>query len=578
MSVKAAYLECTGELWPEIADAMRRESGWEPVYWSGALRMSKEVERRFPKAMFHENTQAVKGLWPSGASHMVGRPLDETLLAKLSYVELTALHMMDRTDPDGSFSFSERVEAFHNHLRFALALLETLRPDVVVLACPPHLVYDYVLYEICKLQGVPIIVFIETAADSLVFAAPSYEDSPRILGDAYRKLVKSGASPALSSRGSAYAARLKEAYSVAVPQYIVDLNDYERSGRKQAVAEADVRGRTMSFAQRLANAVGSRKANDAQPDHKPAQLRKELARQNGFARLRAMLRETGRENTEAIEDALELSRYVYEAIETQYPLHLRVSQVEPTYLKQYAISHDESQLSYVEYWLYRSLAVRKKRALFEQHQKCTTPADLSKQFIYVPLQYQPEVSTSPMAGVYEDQYLLVELLSRTVPSGWLVYVKENRFMFGKAGSGELGREFDFFRRLTKLPNVRLVPLETSPFDLIDNAKAVATATGTSGWEALFRGTPVLSFGYAWYRECDGVLPAADLADCSSAMQQLLTGYRPDPANALIFLQALETIGFRGYTIPELADTASLTPEQNTQGFIDALKQVEIPNR
>ena len=172
-----------------------------------------------------------------------------------------------------------------------------------------------------------------------------------------------------------------------------------------------------------------------------------------------MLGETGRNNAEAIEDALELTRYVYEAIETQYPLHLRVSHAEPTYLKQYGISPEDSQLSYVEYWLYRSLAVRKKRALFEQHQICTSPADLSQPFIYVPLQYQPEVSTSPLAGVYVEQYLLVELLSRTAPPGWLIYVKENRFMFGKAGSGELGREFDFYRRLAKLPNVRLVPLQ-----------------------------------------------------------------------------------------------------------------------
>ena len=255
MSVKVAYLECTGDLWPAIAEIMWRERGWEPLYWSGALRMSEEVERRFPKAVFHDNTLAVKGLWPPQTSHLVGRPLDETLLAKLSYVQSTALHMMDRTDPDGSYGFGERVQAYQNHLRFALALLETLKPDLVVLACPPHLVYDYVLYEMCKLKGVPIIVFIETAADSLVFAAPGYEDAHRILGDAYRKLLRSGTPAALSARGSAYAARLQGDYSSAAPKYIIDLNDYERSGRSQAVAEADVSGRILRFAQRLVRGV-----------------------------------------------------------------------------------------------------------------------------------------------------------------------------------------------------------------------------------------------------------------------------------------------------------------------------------
>lgn len=574
MSVRVAYLECTGDLWPEIAEIMHREKGWEPVYWSGAAGMFNDVERRFPNVMFHDNALAVKGVWPPNALHLVGRPLDETLLARLSYVQLTALHMLARTDPDGSYGFAERVETFQNHLRFALALLETVKPDLVVLACPPHLVYDYVLHELCRLQGVPLVVFMETAVDSLIFPSSGHQDAPRLLGDAYRKLLESGAPTVLSERGAAYVKRLKGDYSVAVPKYVVDLNNYERSGRSPTEAEADIPERIGAVAERLAQGVQSRREVEADPER----LRGKLARHKGFSRLLKMFRTTGRDNPEAIEDALELTRYVYHAIETQYPLHLRVSHAEPTYLKQFAISHEDSQLSYIEYWLYRSMAIRKKRALFEQHQSAVTLPDFSQPFIYMPLQLQPEVSTSPLAGVYVEQYLLVELLSRTAPPGWLIYVKENRFMFGKAGSGELGREFEFYRKLTKLPNVRLVPLQTPPFDLIDNAKAVATATGTSGWEAVFRGIPVLNFGYAWYRECDGVLPAGDLADCRAAMERLRAGYRPDPAKVLVFLQALEAISFRGHTIPELAETANVTPQQNVQGFVEALRQVELPKQ
>ena len=31
MTLKVAYLECTGDLWPEIAEIMKRESDWQPV-------------------------------------------------------------------------------------------------------------------------------------------------------------------------------------------------------------------------------------------------------------------------------------------------------------------------------------------------------------------------------------------------------------------------------------------------------------------------------------------------------------------------------------------------------------------
>ena len=62
------------------------------------------------------------------------------------------------------------------------------------------------------------------------------------------------------------------------------------------------------------------------------------------------------------------------------------------------------------------------------------------------------------------------------------------FQFDKKGSGALCRGMDFYQRLVRLPKSGC-PARSSPLILIDHAKAIATATGTSGWEAISRRGP-----------------------------------------------------------------------------------------
>jgi hypothetical protein len=125
-------------------------------------------------------------------------------------------------------------------------------------------------------------------------------------------------------------------------------------------------------------------------------------------------------------------------------------------------------------------------------------------YAYFPLHFQPELSTSPMGGVYTDQLLAVEHL-RTMLAGdlWIV-VKDH------PAQTEMQRGRMFFQRLKALPRVVLVPSVASSPDLISGSTLVATVTGTAGWEALLAGKPVVVFGNAWYGGFDGVYPATGL--------------------------------------------------------------------
>lgn len=142
---------------------------------------------------------------------------------------------------------------------------------------------------------------------------------------------------------------------------------------------------------------------------------------------------------------------------------------------------------------------------------------MEEPFVYFPLHLQPEATTSPMGGVFVDQYLAVEVLARAVPSGWKVVVKENPAQrFAK-------RDYGFYEHLGRLPNIRLVSRSADTFNLIEKCAAVATITGTAGWEALFKGKPVLVFGNAFYRGAPGTVDAGEPDELASAMRKIDAG-------------------------------------------------------
>lgn len=61
------------------------------------------------------------------------------------------------------------------------------------------------------------------------------------------------------------------------------------------------------------------------------------------------------------------------------------------------------------------------------------------------------------------------------------------------------------RRFKALKNVELLAQSVSSFEAINHAAAVATITGTAGWEGLQMGKPVILFGRAWYSSLPGVI-------------------------------------------------------------------------
>jgi hypothetical protein len=173
------------------------------------------------------------------------------------------------------------------------------------------------------------------------------------------------------------------------------------------------------------------------------------------------------------------------------------------------------------YYLYRMLAFNKRRVLKKHYESLAVEPNLNSEYIYLNLHYQPEKTTSPDAGHFVHQYLIANLLSKSLPNHVELYIKEHPSQFSADLFGEQGRKTNYYDDLLKLDNSKLIRMSMNQFDLVDNALAVATCTGAVGWESLVRGTPVLSFAQPWYAECPGCYNVTNYENLCQAIDLIL---------------------------------------------------------
>jgi capsule polysaccharide export protein KpsC/LpsZ len=165
---------------------------------------------------------------------------------------------------------------------------------------------------------------------------------------------------------------------------------------------------------------------------------------------------------------------------------------------------------------------------------------------------------------------MVDLLSKLVPDGWKVYVKEHRSQFKRYQSAERSKTVESYDYIAGMPNVELVPLKVSSLELIDHAQATVTVSGTVGWESLVRGKPVLLFGHSWFSACKGVFVAHTVEDCKSAIEAIQNGFQVDSEEIKCFAQVVEQNSYRGYIDPVYEQMGLISPEENAMNLAKAI--------
>jgi hypothetical protein len=190
------------------------------------------------------------------------------------------------------------------------------------------------------------------------------------------------------------------------------------------------------------------------------------------------------------------------------------------------------------------------------HDQLAINADLNANYIYFAMHMQPERTSTPEAGLFEDHLLAIDILSKSVPDNWMVYVKENPRQYDKINllKGRHQRDRSDYQDILRLPNVRVISQKIPSKELIANAKAVSTLSGSVGWETLKAGKPCIIFANAWYAACRSVDVVSSVAECKQAIQNAL---KSSPEK--IKLDVLRYLAFMKdkYSVGNLGDASYL---------------------
>lgn len=131
----------------------------------------------------------------------------------------------------------------------------------------------------------------------------------------------------------------------------------------------------------------------------------------------------------------------------------------------------------LQYVLFYIRYEKNNRKLLKKNKYFENPVE-GEPYVYMPLHLIPESTTATLSPMYINELTLIEAVSKSLPAGWWLYVKEHQSMLGERG-------LEFYERVKKLPNVRLVQINyyKDPKPWITNSKGVVTISGTTAYEA-----------------------------------------------------------------------------------------------
>lgn len=439
-------------------------------YWVG----ERGAERFAPEGcVFHDHYDAWSGARAVAFADAAIEPPSAEVIRRMYRIESITLSMMNKRYD--AASVDERRHIYYAMVAYWNFVLDKMRPDAIVFAIVPHTVYNYVLFELAAMRGIPTICFEETWVGGRLLLHRDFWKGSDDLRAAVARLSAQGVS----------SADLGE-----------DMRRYWDAQRNPGVAKTPW--------------------------------------------------------------------YMIEQKQLSHGIGLWIHRA------RIAVSSPVRVLPRLASLVSRSFAANLKT----EYGRVARVPDAGVPYVYFPLNFQPERTTSPQGDMYHDQILAVETLAAALPEGWEIHVKEHpsQWWLRTKTRYSSSRYPGYYERIARIPGVRVVPIETDTFSLLEHARAIATITGTAGWEALLRGKRPLVFGIPWYRDCPGVLLVRSLEDCRNAIASILSATAVREEDVLAFLKALEETGTRAHIGGSEAVVPVIGKEESMRAIVATLNR------
>ena len=189
----------------------------------------------------------------------------------------------------------------------------------------------------------------------------------------------------------------------------------------------------------------------------------------------------------------------------------------------------------------REVAAARRRELAS-----LSKGDLPDRYLYFPLHFQPEASTSARGRHYVELREVVASITSALPEGVQLVIKEHPHQYEKL----LPRPKNFFTSLVALPKTHLVDSSLDSASLRRGSLGVVTVSGSNGFEVLATGKGVIAFGSASWREAPGVWTIRSQRDVVDAIQAICNGQPTERTQYSDFLQRLR----RSTILADLSDS------------------------
>lgn len=211
-------------------------------------------------------------------------------------------------------------------------------------------------------------------------------------------------------------------------------------------------------------------------------------------------------------------------------------------------------LSFLRNRLLNFINIRTNRSILDKNKSYKTLNELKNlNYAFFPLHFQPEATTLPHGGIYENQLIVVNHLLSILRNDQLLVVKEHPayYAYTKSESIKDYRNNNFYSFLNSHPKIMFINHNTDSKELIKGSSFVATVTGTVALEALYENKICVLYGESIYSQLPNVIVKKTLKD--EILTELLNNdinltLKTYSKELLIYLNMLQKFSYN-YALP-----------------------------
>jgi hypothetical protein len=198
-------------------------------------------------------------------------------------------------------------------------------------------------------------------------------------------------------------------------------------------------------------------------------------------------------------------------------------------------TNQKEEFNYIGSFVYRHIRMLANRILFIKYYQ---PIPSGK-FIYYPFHVPMDVALTVRAPLFVDQYYLIDYISRNIPNGFKLAIKEHPAMIGVV---EYRRIKDL---LSRNDNIVFLSPDINNHEVMAKMELLLTVNSKTGAESLMQGKKVICLGDAFYNKSKSIRYIDNIDNLYKYINMAIESDTPNINDVNIFFNSTYTQTYPG---------------------------------